>query len=263
MSQITSIARDFLSRSRFYKTFQYLKKRHFLYIALFVSFVFFAANLKAEVVYQVDAASRYIWRGFDLNPYKKPVIQPSIDFAFGQSGFSLNLKSSISFVSKDLNEFDLTLSYATDLSKDVSLAAGLIHYAWYLADNFKFKDDTSHEFFLSIESPTIFLHPSLSIYYDFTAGDGIYIQLEIGHSFPLFEKLGANLSASLGYNGGQWLAEESDPGFSDFNFGLTLPFQNGPFQISAFANYTIVLLDAIGEENHFWFGISLSCTRTP
>lgn len=263
MSQITSRARDFLSRSRFYKTFQYLKKRHFRYFALFFFFVFLAANLKAEVIYQVDAASRYIWRGFDANPHKKPVIQPSIDFAFGQSGFSLNFWSSISFVSKDLNEFDLTLSYSTDLSKDVSLAAGLIHYAWYLAENFKFENDTSHEVFLSIESPTVFLHPSLSIFYDFTAGDGIYLLLEIGHSFPLFEKLGADLSASLGYNGGQWLAEESDPGFSDLNFGLTLPFQTGPFQISAFANYTIVLLDAIGEENHFWFGISLSCTRTP
>ena len=239
-----------------------MKKQHFRNFALFLFFVFFAANLKAEVVYQVDAASRYIWRGFDLNPHKKPVIQPSIDFAFGQSGFSLNLWSSISFVSKDLNELDLTLTYAKDLSKDVSLTAGFIHYAWYLTENFKFEDNTSHEFFLTIESPTVFLHPSLSIYYDFTAGDGIYLLLEIGHSFPLFEKLGADLSASLGYNGGQWLAEGSDPGFSDLNFGLTLPFQTGPFQISAFANYTIVLLDAIGEENHLWFGISLGYTGT-
>ncbi len=240
-----------------------MKKHHFRYFALFFFFVFLAANLKADVIYQVDAASRYIWRGFDLNPQKKHVIQPSIDFSFGQSGFSLNFRSSISFVSKDLNEFDLTLSYSTDLSKDVSFAAGLIHYAWYLAENFKFKDNTSHEVFLSIKSPTAFLHPSLSIYYDFTAGDGIYLLLEIGQSFPIFRKFGADLSASLGYNGGQWLAEESDPGFSDLNFGLTLPFQNGPFQISAFANYTIVLLDAIGEKNHFWFGISLSYTRTP
>jgi len=237
-----------------------LKKCHFVYLVLFVSFAFFSSNLKAEVVYQVDAASRYIWRGFDLNPQKKHVIQPSIDLAFGQSRFTLNLWSSISFVSKDLNEFDLTLSYATDLSKEVSLTAGFIHYAWYLAENFKFKDNTSHEFFFSIESPTIFLHPSLSIYYDFTVGDGIYIQLEIDHSFPLFEKFGAILSASLGYNGGQWLTEESDPGFSDLNFGLTLPFQNGSFQISAFVNYSIVLLDVIGEENHFWFGLSLSYT---
>lgn len=243
-------------------TNSYIVRKNFentsFFFALVLSFILFTPNLKAEVVYQVDVASRYIWRGFDLNPNKKPVIQPSIDFAFGQSGFSLNLWSSISFINKDLNEFDLILSYATDLSKDVSLTAGFIHYAWYLANNFKFKNDTSQEVFLSIESPTVFLHPSLSIYHDFTVGDGIYLLLAINHSFPLFEKLGANLSASLGYNGGQWLTEGSDPGFSDLNFGLTIPYQSGPFQISAFANYTIVLLDVIGEENHFWFGISLS-----
>lgn len=263
MPQITSRVRGFLSRSRFYKTFQYLKIRYFLYFALFFFFVFLAANLKAEVVYQVDVASRYIWRGFDLNPNKKPVIQPSIDLAFGQSGFSLNLWSSISFVSKDLNEFDLTLTYANDLSKDVSLTAGFIHYAWYLTENFKFENDTSHEVFLSIESPTVFLHPSLSIYYDFTVGDGIYLLLEIGQSFPIFKKFGADLSVSLGYNGGQWLTEGSDPGFSDLNFGLTIPYQSGPFQISAFVNYSIVLLDVIGEENHLWFGMSFSYRGKP
>lgn len=239
-----------------------MKKRHFFF-ALVLSFILFTPNLKAEVVYQVDVASRYIWRGFDLNPHKKPVIQPSIDLAFGQSGFSLNLWSSISFVRKDLNEFDLTLSYATDLSKDVSLTAGFIHYAWYLTENFKFEDNTSHEFFLTIESPTVFLHPSLSIYYDFTVGDGIYLLLEIGQSFPIFKKFGADLSVSLGYNGGQWLTEGSDPGFSDLNFGLTIPYQSGPFQISAFVNYSIVLLDVIGEENHLWFGMSFSYRGKP
>ena len=234
-------------------------KRHF-YLALFLFFTFFITVdiLYAEVVYRVDAASSYIWRGFDLNPHKKPVIQPSIDFAFGQSGLSLNLWASLSFVQKDLNELDATLSYTTEISKDLALTAGLIHYAWYLADNFRFKDDTSHEIFLTIESPTVLLQPTLSFFYDFTVGDGIYLQLEIGHSFSIIDTISANLSASLGYNGGQWLAEESDPGFSDLDIGLTLPFQSGPFRIAAFAHYTFVLLEAIGEENHFWFGLSLS-----
>jgi len=31
-----------------------LKKRHFLYITLFISFVLFAADLKADVIYQVQ-----------------------------------------------------------------------------------------------------------------------------------------------------------------------------------------------------------------
>ena len=31
-----------------------MKKRHFLYITLFISFVLFAADLKADVIYQVQ-----------------------------------------------------------------------------------------------------------------------------------------------------------------------------------------------------------------
>ncbi len=64
-------------------------------------------------------------------------------------------------------------------------------------------------------------------------------------------------SASLGYNGGQWLAEGSDRGFSDFNIGISLAYAWNELRIIPFVNYTFVLLDAIGKENHFWFGISL------
>jgi uncharacterized protein (TIGR02001 family) len=235
-----------------------LKKRFLIFSALAAVFISSHAGLKAEVSTRVDLASRYIWRGFDLNPHKKPVIQPSVDFAFGKCGLSLNLWSSFSFVSRDLNEFDLALTFCKKISEDVSFSAGLIHYAWYFSENFSFKDDTSHEIFLSLGLPNFFLTPSLSFFYDFTNGDGIYALLEIGYSFPLFKNLNPDLSASLGYNGGQWLAEGVDPGFSDLNFGLSLPFDIGRFQFSAFVNYTVVLLDAIGEENHFWFGFSLS-----
>jgi uncharacterized protein (TIGR02001 family) len=224
----------------------------------FILLVLFQLNLSADAIYQIDFASRYIWRGFDLNPYKKPVLQPSMDLELGQSGFALNFWSSFSFVSRELNEFDLTFSYNKDLTKDVSIEAGLIHYAWYFTENFKFKDDTSHEVFLSVGLTDIFLEPALTFFYDFTVGDGLYIQLDIGHSFPILKNLELALSSSLGYNGGQWLAEGSDPGFSDLNFGLDLPFAAGRFQAVAFFNYTIVLLEALGQENHFWFGLSVS-----
>ena len=231
-------------------------------IVCFILSVFGHPLLNAEVRYQFDYSSSYIWRGFDLNPYKKPVLQPSIDLELGQSGFALNLWSSFSFLSRELNEFDLTLSYSKDLTKDVSIEAGLIHYAWYFTENFKFKDDTSHEVFLSVGLTDIFLEPALTFYYDFTVGDGLYIQLDIGHSFPILKNLELALSSSLGYNGGQWLAEESDPGFSDLNFGLALPFTAGRFQAVALFNYTIVLLEAIGQESHFWFGFSVSYKGT-
>ena len=215
------------------------------------------ANLSAEFYFQSDLVSRYIWRGFDLNPYKKPVFQPSITYEFGNSGLSLNLWMSFSFANKELNETDLTLTYTKELSDQFLLEAGLIHYGWYLAPNFRFADDTSHEVFACVKMPKILLHPAITIFYDFTNGDGFYVSFETGYSFEPVKSLETSLSASLGYNGGQWLEEGIDPGVSDLNFGLSLAYAWNELQIIPFANYTVVLLDAIGKENHFWFGISL------
>lgn len=215
------------------------------------------SNLSAEFHFQADVISRYIWRGFDLNPYKKPVFQPSMLYEFGNSGLSLNLWMSFSFANKELNETDLTLTYARKLSEQFSLEAGLIHYGWYFAPNFRFEDDTSHEVFARVGMPEIVLQPAITIFYDFTNGDGFYVLLETGYSFEPLKFLEIDFSASLGYNGGQWLAEGVDPGFSDLNIGLSLAYAWNEFRIIPFANYTFVLLDAIGKDDHFWFGITL------
>jgi uncharacterized protein (TIGR02001 family) len=214
-------------------------------------------RLSAEFQFQADLASRYIWRGFDLNPYKKPVFQPSIAYEFGNSGLSMNLWMSFSFANKELNEANLTLAYTEELSDQFLLEAGLIHYGWYFAPNFRFADDTSHEIYARVWMPDIMIQPGITIFYDFTNGDGFYVLLETGYSFEPIKSLETSLSASLGYNGGQWLAEGTDPGFSDLNLGLSMAYAWNELRIMPFANYTFVLLDAIGEENHFWFGLSL------
>ena len=105
--------------------------------------------------------------------------------------------------------------------------------------------------------PETLLNPKITIFYDFTNGDGFYVFLETGYSFEPFASLIASFSASLGYNGGQWLAEGIDPGLSDLNLGISLAYAWHDLRIMPFANYTFVLLDAIGKENHFWFGLSL------
>jgi uncharacterized protein (TIGR02001 family) len=213
--------------------------------------------LVADFQFQADLASRYIWRGFDLNPYKKPVFQPSIAYEFGNSGLSLNLWMSFSFANKELNETDLTLAYTKKLSDLFTLEAGFIHYGWYFAPNFRFADDTSHEIYTRVGMPEIKLQPTITIFYDFTNGDGFYFLFETGYSFEPIKSLETSLSVSLGYNGGQWLAEGTDPGFSDLNMGLALAYAWNELRIMPFVNYTFVLLDAIGKKDHFWFGISL------
>ena len=230
----------------------------FLFSVLLVMLIVCVPRLHASVTGQVDVASRYIWRGFDLNPYRKPVLQPSLDWEIGGTGLSVNFWGSVSFVSRELNEFDLTLTYSRDLTENLSVAAGFIHYAWYFTEGFRFKDDTTHEVFVSLGLSDFFLEPALTLYYDFTNGDGLYAQLELGRTIPLAGDVTAGLDASLGYNGGQWLAEGVSPGFSDLNVGLTLSRSFGRFEVAASVHYTWVLLDAVSLEDHVWFGISLA-----
>lgn len=125
-------------------------------------------------------------------------------------------------------------------------------------DDFSFKKDTTQELFVSAGLPKLCFHPRLTLFYDFTNGDGFYILLESSYSHRFSRSIGAVLLGSLGYNGGQWLGEGEDPGFSDANLGLDLVFRCGKVMISPFLRYTRVLLDAIGRQNHLWFGVSVS-----
>jgi hypothetical protein len=184
-----------------------------------------------------------------------------VDYFFGKSGLSLNIWGSFSFVNRYSNEIDLTLSYTFNKSENLQLKAGLIHYGYYFAENFSLENDTSHEIFVSAGLPNLMTHPYFTIFYDFTNGDGFYLQLETGHSITLTQSIQTELSASLGYNGGQWLAEGADPGLSDLNIGLAVLFEYKGWDITPFVNYTFVLLDALGNENFFWFGIGVGTKK--
>ncbi len=222
---------------------------------LFLSCAFCSQALDAGVEYQVDVASRYIWRGFDLNPNNKLVLQPSLTYSFGGSGFAVNLWSSFSFERKEMNEIDVTMSYDFKLPENYSLSIGFTHYGWYFNDGFKFKDHTTQEVYVSVGLPKLPLAPNLTVYYDFANGDGIYVLFGVGHSISLSEELNLDLSATLGYNGKQWIGES---GFSDLNFNVSIPFKVGKVTISPFFNVTFILLDAVNPEadNEIWAGVS-------
>ena len=233
-------------------------------LCLLVLILVFTAvpSLYGGFSYQADFFSRYVWRGWDLNPVHKPVLQPSVTYAFDGTGFAFNVWLSFSFENKELNEIDFTASYDFKTSENFSLSAGFINYGWYFVDNFKFKDHATQEIYITAGLPKVFLAPEISVYYDINLGDGLYASLGVGHSVKIDEKASLDLSASLGYNAGQWLPEGVDTGFSDLNFIAALPYKAGKFTVTPSANYTIVLLDAIkeftGDDNHFWFGISVA-----
>lgn len=234
-----------------------MNRKIFSLVIGFVLFISCSATLVADFDYQVDFTSRYIWRGFDLNPNSQPALQPSIEYSCGDCGFTLNLWSSISFNNKDANEIDLNFTYDFKISRDFSLKAGFIFYSWFFVDAFSFKENTTQEVFVSAGLPTLFFQPRLTVFYDFANGDGFYILLESQYTHQFSGSVKASFLVSLGYNGGQWLAEGTEPGFSDLNFKFSPSFKLKRFTISPFACYTFVLLEAIGTENHFWFGVSV------
>lgn len=240
-----------------------MKKNRIICIALSVCFTIILASMPqavaTEVDFEIDYVNRYIWRGFDLNPDNKFVIQPSIDFSFGDSPWSINLWYSHSSEDKELNELDLTLNYDFASTSDIAVSAGVIHYGWYWVDGFKSKNDTTVETYLTLAWENTCLSPELSFYHDCQNGNGLYAQLALSKEFKLSESQNVELESSIGYNQKQWISRS---GFSDINARLLIPLEYGDTTITPFAGITWVLLDDVdlnpGVSREYWLGVNLS-----
>lgn len=234
-----------------------VKKILFAALSLVLSCSLFTTHMNAAAEFGLDFNSRYIFRGFDLNPNNKPVLQPSITFVLGKSGLSVNVWGSFSFEDKALHETDITLSYDFTGLKNVSLSVGFIHYGWYFSEDFTFKANTTQEFYLTAGLPNVPLKPTLSLYYDINNGDGFFASLGIGHGLRLSEGLTLDLSASLNYNGGQWI---EGSGFSHFDFVASVPVTFGKISISPFVGAVLIMMEEVnpGVDHEVYVGVSLA-----
>jgi len=227
--------------------------------AAFIGVFLSAVPLSAQLTFQADTMSKYIWRGFDLYADNNPAFQPSVTYTFGESGFSLNLWTSFALGERSIykydDEIDLTLAYDFQISENFDLSVGFIHYGWYFDKNFSLKNSTSQEFFVSAGLPGMIFEPSLTIYYDAALGSGLYALLKGGHTISLSETVDLNLSAGLGYNNRQFI---DNSGLSDFTLSASLPIKFGSWTLAPQINYTFVFLESVNAENEFWFGLSIT-----
>ncbi|MGE5344069.1 MAG: hypothetical protein ACM3SY_21570 [Candidatus Omnitrophota bacterium] len=236
---------------------KHLKKSFLFACGLILMSLVSVFQLSAQPVYRLTVATGYSWRGFDLNPPNKPVIQPSVTFNLGKSGIAFDIWSSFSFQSRSLNEIDFTLSYAFKTPENYSLSIGFNHYGWYFVKPFRFKNNTTQEVYVSAGLPNVFLKPEVTVYYDFNNGDGTYVLLELARSLPLSAELGLDLSAALGYNGKQWINRS---GLSDLSLGATVPVKIGSVTLSPFVNVVFIFMDEVnpGVKNRVIVGASVS-----
>jgi hypothetical protein len=214
-------------------------------------------SLPGAVSGQVDLVSRYIWRGFDLLPDNHAAIQPSLTFELGKGGFSLNIWSSFALAHREVfkysDEIDVTISYAFKMPEGWELNAGFINYCYWFANNFKFKGNTSQEVYATAAMTDLPLSPSLSVYYDFNLGSGLYVTLGGSHELKVNEKIGIEAGGLIGFNNRQYIDKT---GFSDIDLYAKLRLTLGRLTLTPSFSVMIPLLEEVNEDTEFWFGFS-------
>ncbi len=154
----------------------------------------------------VAAYSQYIWRGFAFSD-DSVVIQPSM--TVGYKGFGVNLwgnldSDPVAGGGESWNETDLTLSYDGSMGM-VGYSLGYIYYG---LDGM----DDSQELYAGLSLDTL-LAPTLTVYKEITGLGGWYATLGVSHSFPISEKVGLDLGATVSY-----YDDEND--YDEFHSGL-------------------------------------------
>ncbi len=214
-------------------------------------------SLPGAVAGQVDLVSRYVWRGFDLLPDNHMAIQPSVSIELGKSGFTLNVWSSFALANradfKYSDEIDLTLSYEFTMPEGWELSAGFTHYGYWFAEDFSFKDATSQEVYATVARTDLPLSPTLSVYYDFNLGSGLYVTLGGSHELKVSEKVSVELGGLIGFNSRQYIDKT---GFSDIDLYVKAPLALGRLTLTPSLNVMIPLLDEVNEDVEIWFGFS-------
>lgn len=234
-----------------------------------------AEGIETEVAVDVPLLSAYVWRGQVLN--KDAVLQPGLTGTIG--GFSVNAWSSLNLDGTDTDgeftEMDWTLSYAQAVGP-VELGAGIVQYTF---PNSTIEDEDgvvsalpgTVELFASIGAPDLLLGPSLTVFYDVDAIEGLYAVLSAGHSFELTDKVALELSASLGfgdkdYNAGYFGYDKA--ALNDLVLGAALPIALTENITLTPSISTMRLPDsslgdaakaAYGEKDSVFGGVTLSC----
>lgn len=216
-----------------------MKKFLIAALAVFTLFILTSGNLyAAEATAAADVNSAYVWRGITFNDGM--VIQPSVDVA--QGGFNFNVwgnmdvgKYNDTLESGEFSEIDLTVSYGFDV-KMVSITVGYIEYL------FPAGGDGTREVYGSLGvEPVDGLTGGFDAYWDFDEVEGYYLNLNLGYSREIIEKLSVGVSAAAGYAAENFAIAYggTKAGLYDYNFALAADYAvTDALNIGAHIGYT-------------------------
>ena len=195
----------------------------------------------------VGVYSKYLWRGYDVNPDDDFVVQAGSDVSFG--GFTVSWWANAN-EDLDVDEVDLVLDYSFDASEMVSVSVGNILY--------EIGGANTNELYLTVGLNTI-LEPSFSAYYDYDAFSGdMYYTASVGHSFELGETASLSLGGLIGYADADGYSEFHN---GDISAGLDIAL-NDSVTLSASGIYTVPLTDeaesVVGHDGEGTVGVSVA-----
>lgn len=209
-----------------------------------------------------DYADRYVFRGFNLLGEDQEVLVPHVAVAMGNwSVWSYAYVGNFDTESGEsrYGDIDFGADYTWTLGK-MSLTAGALTYQYTGEVERGLGYGDTEELYL-IASWDVLLAPTISYYHDIDAVDGGYLNIGVGHSFALGDKLSLELSGAVGidneYNGDQSFKA------NDLLFGVNIPWQvTDSFSLHAQVQRSIALsvLDHAGQpdETVFTAGAGLS-----
>lgn len=228
------------------------------FILILLLLIFSSAPALAKIGFRSDLSlvSKYIWRGFDTIADDRPAIEPSLTFDFGKSGVWFNLWSAVALADTDFVEFDLVLGFDRDFSTNFSFSAGIGYFTFPSMDNYPDDNSATPEAYAGITANSLPLSPSLTLYYDFNLGDGVYATLSFTKDFRMGTRV-LNTSFLVGYTD-QYRDIEVDPGVSDICLGVSTDFDYRSITLTPSINYVIVPNETINDENEFWVGLTAS-----
>lgn len=213
----------------------------------------------AEVSGQVEWVSRFVWRGFDLLPDNHAAVQPGLSFAFGDSGFAVDVWGSFALAERGVlraaDEIDLTFSYTWTMAPGWEATTGLIGYGYGFARGFSLRDDASLEAFVVLAATGLPLAPTLSVFCDLNLGSGYYVSLGGCHESELNGTVKVELGGQIGFNGRQYIERS---GFSDVAFYARTPLTIGKLTLTPSLNVMVPLLAEVNEETEIWFGLAVA-----
>ncbi len=229
------------------------------------------AELNEAVSFEagVDYASKYVWRGIELN--EDFVVQPSFTMNWGN--FSANIWASVDTTDFndrrwDAQEVDYTLSYNFSCG-NIDYSTGIIYYDFPGTKG----DSATREVFLGMSAGNCLLQPSLTVYYDFDEANGFYVNAGVGHSMSFCnERLSLDLAANVGwgdedyhdyYFDGNANRPVRNSGPSDLKLGVSATYAlNSAASITPYVAYTTLLdadlRDTASDEGVYISGINFS-----